>query len=216
MYFVLLGPPGAGKGTQAARIEAKYQIPHIATGDIFRREIKNETALGKKAKSYIDQGDLVPDEVTIGMVKKRLHESDCEDGFILDGFPRTINQADALTKIMSELDISLDVVLNIKVAKAEVIKRLSQRRICSECGATYHLEFDPPAKKGICGKCSGELYQRDDDQAETIKERLKVYQEKTAPLIDYYQEKEILKLVDGEQNFDEVFAQIQEIIEAIR
>ncbi len=216
MYFVLLGPPGAGKGTQAARIEAKYQIPHIATGDIFRREIKNETALGKKAKSYIDQGDLVPDEVTIGMVKKRLNESDCKDGFILDGFPRTINQADALTKIMSELNISLDAVLNIKVAKTEVIKRLSQRRICSECGATYHLEFDPPAKEEICDKCSGELYQRDDDQAETIKERLKVYQEKTAPLIDYYQKKEILKLVDGEQDFDKVFAQIKEIIEAIR
>ena len=216
MYFVLLGPPGAGKGTQAARIEAKYQIPHIATGDIFRREIKNETALGKKAKSYIDQGDLVPDEVTIGMVKKRLNESDCKEGFILDGFPRTINQADALTEIMSEFDIALNAVLNIKVANKEVVKRLSQRRICSECSATYHLEFDPPAQEGICDKCSGELYQRDDDQEETIKERLRVYQEKTAPLINYYQEKELLKLVDGEQDFDDVFAQIEEIVEAIR
>lgn len=216
MYFVLLGPPGAGKGTQAARIEAKYQIPHVATGDIFRREIKNETALGKKAKSYIDQGDLVPDEVTIDMVKKRLNESDCEEGFILDGFPRTINQADALSEIMAELNIELDAVLNIKVGNKEVVKRLSQRRICSECSATYHLEFDPPAQKGICDKCSGELYQRDDDQEETIKERLKVYQEKTAPLVEYYQDKELLKFVDGEQDFDEVFAQIKEITEAIK
>ncbi len=216
MYFVLVGPPGAGKGTQAARIEAKYQIPHIATGDIFRREIKNETDLGKKAKSYIDQGDLVPDAVTIGMVEKRLNESDCKEGFILDGFPRTINQADALSEIMTELNISLDAVLNIKVGNEEVVKRLSQRRICSECGATYHLEFNPPAQKDVCDKCSGELYQRDDDQEETIKERLRVYQEKTAPLIKYYQDRELLKLIDGEQDFDQVFAQIEKIIEAIR
>ncbi|MGM0501340.1 MAG: adenylate kinase [Bacillota bacterium] len=210
MKLVLLGPPGAGKGTQAARLKAAYDLPHISTGDIFRAAIKGETELGKKAKEYLDQGKLVPDEVTNGIVKERLAQSDCEAGFILDGFPRTINQAEALDQIMSDLDYSLDAALNIEVSDEVVINRLSGRRICSECGATYHVDFNPPQEEGICDECGGELYQRDDDTPETIKERLEVYYNQTAEVVDYYQDQDLLLTVDGEQGLDEVFADIKE------
>jgi adenylate kinase len=212
VHIILIGPPGAGKGTQAANLVEQFEIPHIATGDIFRNAIKDETPLGRKAKEYIDQGKLVPDEVTIGIVENRLSEDDCQKGFILDGFPRTVVQADALTEILLNLGIELDTVLNIKVSDKEVINRLSGRRVCSECGATYHVDFNPPTEEGVCDKCEGELYQRDDDQPETIKERLNVYKEQTEPLIDYYQERDVLKNVDGEGNLDEVFAKIKQVM----
>jgi adenylate kinase len=212
VHLILVGPPGAGKGTQAANLVEEYGVPHIATGDIFRSAIKNKTPLGKKAKEYIDQGKLVPDEVTIGIVRERLSKGDCQEGFILDGFPRTIAQADALAEILKELNIELNAVLNIKVSDEEVIKRLSGRRICSDCGASYHVDFNPPQEDGVCDKCEGDLYQREDDQPETIKERLKVYKEKTEPLINYYQEAGLLKNVNGEAGLDEVFGNIKQAV----
>lgn len=215
MHLVLLGPPGAGKGTQASKLEAKYQVPHIATGDMFRRAIKQETELGKKAKKYMDQGQLVPDEVTIGIVRERLSEADCQDGFILDGFPRTINQAESLTEILNDLDLDLDAVFNIEVSNEEVINRLSARRVCSECGATYHLEYDPPAEEKICDECGGEIYQRDDDTPDTIQERLEVYHDQTAPVVDYYRNHCSLKIVDGEHRPEIVFERMVEIIERL-
>ncbi|MFO7820099.1 MAG: adenylate kinase [Halanaerobacter sp.] len=215
MKLVLLGPPGAGKGTQAARLEEEYEIPHISTGDIFRKAIKEETELGQKAKEYIDAGKLVPDKVTNGIVKERLAESDCQEGFILDGFPRTVNQAEALSQILSDLDYELDAALNIKVSSDEVVKRLSGRRICSDCGATYHVDFNPPQEERVCDKCGGELYQRDDDTPDTIKERLEVYYDKTAAVVDYYEEQDLLVIIDGQQGLDEVFTEIKENLSEI-
>ena len=215
MKLVLLGPPGAGKGTQAARLEEEYEVPHISTGDIFRKAIKEETELGQKAKEYLDEGKLVPDKVTNGIVKERLAQSDCQDGFILDGFPRTVNQAEALSQILNDLDYELDAALNIKVDDDEVIKRLSGRRICSDCGATYHVDFNPPEEEGICDKCGGELYQRDDDNPDTIKERLEVYYDKTAAVVDYYKEQDLLVIIDGQQGLDEVFTEIKENLSEI-
>ncbi|WP_459842316.1 adenylate kinase [Halanaerocella petrolearia] len=210
MRLVLLGPPGAGKGTQAARMEAAYGLPHVATGDIFRQAIKEETELGKKAKEYIDQGKLVPDKIVVGIVEERLSEDDCQEGFILDGFPRTIEQAEALADL-----VDLDTVLNIKVGDEEVVNRLSGRRVCKECGATFHLEYNQPQKKGLCDECGADLYQRDDDKPETIKERLKVYYDQTAPLINYYKDRNLLQSVNGEQNLDQVFADISQILEEL-
>ena len=210
MKLVLLGPPGAGKGTQAARLEDYYDIPHISTGDIFRKAIKEETELGQKAKEFIDEGKLVPDEVTNGIVKERLAESDCKDGFILDGFPRTINQSEALSQILNDLNYELDAAVNIAVSDDEVIKRLSGRRVCSDCGATYHVDFNPPQEEGVCDKCGGELYQRDDDTPETIKERLEVYYDKTAAVVDYYKDKGLVVTINGQQSLDDVFAAIKE------
>ena len=210
MKLVLLGPPGAGKGTQAARLEEAYDVPHISTGDIFRKAIKEETELGQKAKQYLDQGKLVPDEVTNGIVKERLAQSDCEEGFILDGFPRTVNQAEALSQILNDLDYELDAAVNITVSDDEVVKRLSGRRICDDCGATYHVDFNPPQEEGVCDQCGGELYQRDDDTPDTIKERLEVYYDKTAAVVDYYKDKDRLVTINGEQGLDEVFAAIKE------
>ncbi|MBM7557813.1 adenylate kinase [Halanaerobacter jeridensis] len=215
MKLVLLGPPGAGKGTQAARLENYYSIPHISTGDIFRKAIKNETELGQKAKQYLDQGKLVPDEVTNGIVKERLAQSDCKDGFILDGFPRTVNQAEALSQILNDLDYELDAAVNIKVNDDEVVKRLSGRRICDDCGATYHVDFNPPQEEGVCDQCGGELYQRDDDTPDTIKERLEVYYDKTAAVVDYYKDRGSLLKIDGEQSLDEVFADLKENLKEI-
>jgi adenylate kinase len=215
MQLILLGPPGAGKGTQAARIEAEYGLPQVATGDMLREAVKQETELGRKAKQYMDQGQLVPDEVVIGIVKERLAQEDCREGFVLDGFPRTVEQARSLTEILSDLDCKLDAVLNIEVSEEEVVHRLSARRVCKDCGATYHLEYDPPATEGVCDKCGGELYQREDDTPVTIKERLKVYHEKTAPLIDYYRQRDLLKTIDGEAEVEVVFQKISEVLEAI-
>ncbi|MCK8826220.1 adenylate kinase [Natroniella acetigena] len=215
MYLLLVGPPGAGKGTQAKRLAKMYSIPHIATGDIFREAIKNETPLGKKAKEYIEQGKLVPDEVTIGMVEERLSRDDCQQGFILDGFPRTVNQANALTDILESLELALDAAVNIDVSDEEVIKRLSGRRVCSECGASFHVEFSPPEEAGVCDECDGEVYQRDDDNPETIKERLVVYSDQTSPLIEYYQERDLLRVIDGETTPEQVFVRIKQELEAM-
>ncbi|MCK8824367.1 adenylate kinase [Fuchsiella alkaliacetigena] len=211
MHIILVGPPGAGKGTQAAKLVEEFEVPHIATGDIFRSAIKNKTPLGKKAKQFIDQGKLVPDEVTIGIVRERLAEDDCQKGFILDGFPRTIAQADALQDILADLDIELDAVLNIKVSEEEVVRRLSGRRVC-ECGASYHIEFNPPEEDNACDGCGAELYQREDDQPETIKERVAVYKEQTSPLISYYQDLNLLKEIEGEAGFEEVFNNIKQAL----
>ncbi|MCK8816188.1 adenylate kinase [Natroniella sulfidigena] len=215
MYLLLVGPPGAGKGTQAKRLAKTYSMPHVATGDIFREAIKNETPLGKKAKEYIDQGKLVPDEVTVGMVEERLSRDDCQEGFILDGFPRTVNQANELTDILQDLELALDAVVNIDVGDEEVINRLSGRRVCSECGASFHVEFSPPQDEGVCDECDGELYQRDDDNPETIKERLVVYSEQTSPLIEYYQERDLLLVIDGETTPEQVFERIKKDLKAI-
>jgi adenylate kinase len=215
MKLVLLGPPGAGKGTQAARLEAAYDLPHISTGDIFRKAIKEETELGTKAQEYMDQGKLVPDKVTNGIVKERLAESDCESGFILDGFPRTVNQAEALNQIIDKLDYTLDAAINIKVSDEEVVDRLSGRRICSDCGATYHIDFNSPQQEGICDQCGGQLYQRDDDTPATIKERLEVYYDQTKEVVDYYKKQDLVLTIDGEADLDEVFTSIKDGLEQI-
>lgn len=211
MHLIFLGLPGAGKGTQAEHLQAEYGIPHIATGDIFRKAIKEGTLLGKKAKQYLDAGELVPDEVTNGIVRERLAEDDCRRGFILDGFPRTLAQAEALTKMLAELGLELDRVLYIQVPEEELIKRLSGRRICRECGASYHVIFNPPAEEGICDKCGGELIQREDDREETIRNRLRVNREKTEILKDYYDQKGKLAIIDGSLPVDEVYSQIKEV-----
>lgn len=202
-----MGPPGAGKGTQAAQLVEKYAIPHISTGDMFRAAVKEGTDLGIKAKACMDAGQLVPDEITIGIVKERLAKPDCKDGFILDGFPRTIEQADALTRTLAELGIQLTRVINIDVPAEELIKRLTGRRICRGCGATYHVVFNPP-QGAACDKCSGELYQRDDDKEDTVRRRLQVYADQTKPLIAYYQEQGIYAEIDGTQSIEKVLADI--------
>ncbi len=207
-----MGPPGAGKGTQAADLITRYQIPHISTGDMFRAAIKAGTALGMKAKEYMDAGSLVPDEVTIGIVAERLAEPDCSKGFLLDGFPRTVAQADALDKILTQLKMNLDGVINIEVPEAKLLERLTGRRICRQCGGTYHMVFNPPASEAVCDKCGGELYQRSDDTLETAKNRLQVYNDQTQPLIDYYREKGLLKEINGDQDIAQV---LQDIVDAM-
>lgn len=208
MHILLMGPPGAGKGTQAANLVEKFQIPHISTGDMFRAAVKEGTELGKQAKACMDAGQLVPDEVTIGIVGERLAKSDCEKGFILDGFPRTVEQADALDKILSDIGIRLTGVLNIAVPAQALIERAVGRRICRKCGSTYHVKFKPMAKDGICDACGGETYQRADDSEETMKSRLSVYEAQTKPLIDYYQKSGIYKQINGSQPMDQVFADV--------
>ena len=186
MQLLLMGPPGAGKGTQAAELVKKFNIPHISTGDMFRAAVKEGTELGKKAKAVMDAGGLVPDEITIGIVRERLAKEDCKKGFILDGFPRTVEQADALTNILNELGMKLTRVLNIHVPSEDLIERAVGRRICKSCGATYHIKFNPTQKDGVCDSCGGDLYQRKDDNEETMKNRLSNYEASTKPLIDYY------------------------------
>lgn len=208
MRIILLGPPGAGKGTQAALMVQKMSVPHISTGDIFRKAIGEGTPLGVKAKSYIDQGQLVPDEVTIGIVRERIAQADCQAGFLLDGFPRTVAQAEALDAILSDMGISLDAVINMDVPHQLLMDRLTGRRICKSCGTAYHLEFNPPPAAGVCGKCGGELYQRSDDTAETVGSRLTVYENQTAPLIAYYGEKGLLRKVPGDGPIDQVLTAI--------
>ncbi|MDO5707170.1 MAG: adenylate kinase [Andreesenia angusta] len=214
MRLVLLGPPGAGKGTQAMGIVEKYNTPHISTGDIFRKNIKENTELGLEAKSYMDKGLLVPDELVVKIVKDRLEEPDCKDGFLLDGFPRTVVQADALDEELKEMGIALDNVINIEVPSTELIKRAIGRRICKSCGDTFHIEFNKPKKEGICDNCSGELFQREDDTEETVSKRIEVYNEQTQPLIDYYEKKGIIINIDGTQSIDKVFEEIVNKLES--
>jgi adenylate kinase len=208
-----MGPPGAGKGTQAEKLVDLYQIPHISTGDMYRKAQKDGTELGLKAKSYMDQGQLVPDEVTVGIVKERLAEADCKEGFLLDGFPRTVQQADALDTILAELDMALDCVVNIEVDKAFLVDRLTGRRVCRTCGATYHIANKAPKVEGVCDKCGGELYQRGDDTIETVSNRLDVYAAQTAPLIDYYKSKGIMSSIDGSKSMEDVLADIRTALE---
>lgn len=197
MRIVLVGPPGAGKGTQAQFIASHLSIPKISTGDIFRVNVSQGTELGREAKAYMDRGDLVPDSVTIAMVRDRLAEGDTRDGFLLDGFPRTLTQAKALDETLDDMGTKLDVVLELVVDDDEVVRRLSGRRTCRVCGRVWHLDFDPPTREGICDQCGGELFQRDDDREATVRHRLEVYAEQTAPLIDFYADKSILVGLDA-------------------
>lgn len=210
---VLLGPPGAGKGTQAVRLVEKYEIPHISTGDIFRKNIKEGTELGKKAQEYMNAGALVPDELVVDLVKDRLQQDDCKNGFLLDGFPRTIFQAEKLDEFLSESNLKMDIVINLKVEKEALIKRLTGRRVCKDCGASYHIVNIPPKKEGVCDICGGELIQRKDDNIETVENRINVYEEQTAPLIGYYKEAGSLVDFDGEASLDEVFDAIVQAID---
>ncbi|QQD84263.1 adenylate kinase [Jeotgalicoccus sp. ATCC 8456] len=212
MNIIIMGLPGAGKGTQAAKIIKKHSIPHISTGDMFRLAIKNETDLGKQAKEFMDQGELVPDEVTIGIVKERLSQSDAKGGFLLDGFPRTVEQAEALNKIMEELGSQIDQTIYVEVPEEELMNRLTGRRICETCGATYHLVFNPPKTEGICDLDGGKLYQREDDNPETVQNRLEINVKQTAPLLDFYKELGVLSTVDGSKDIEEVFEEIDEIL----
>lgn len=209
---VLLGPPGAGKGTQAVRLVEKYEIPHISTGDIFRKNIKEGTELGKKAQEYMNAGALVPDELVVDLVKDRLQQDDCKNGFLLDGFPRTIFQAEKLDEFLSESNLKMDIVINLKVEKEALIKRLTGRRVCKDCGASYHIVNILPKKEGVCDICGGELIQRKDDNIETVENRINVYEEQTAPLIGYYKEAGSLVDFDGEASLDEVFDAIVQAI----
>lgn len=197
MNIILLGPPGSGKGTQAKEIIEKHQIPQISTGDLLREAVKNQTELGKKAKEYMDAGKLVPDEVVVGMVKERLQKDDCKNGFILDGFPRTVPQAESLDQTLADVGKKIDKVVSIEVPDSEVVERLSGRRTCENCGTMYHVKFNPPQQDGVCDKCGGKLYQRDDDNESTIKNRLQVYHDQTAPLKDYYSKKGLVKEIEG-------------------
>ncbi|VAX33226.1 Adenylate kinase [hydrothermal vent metagenome] len=212
MRIVLLGAPGAGKGTQAKKLVEKYGIPQISTGDILRKAVADGTPLGKEAKSYMDKGELVPDSVVIGLVKERLTRDDCKKGFILDGFPRNTAQAEVLDKVLDETNIPLQVALCVDVDMDILMKRLTGRRTCRQCGQMYNIYFSSPQKEGVCDKCGGELYQRDDDKEETIRRRLEVYEAQTAPLIEYYKNKGILKTVEGTGGIDEIFASICSIL----
>lgn len=214
MKIIMLGAPGAGKGTQAKQIADKYSIPHISTGDIFRANIKNGTELGKKAKQYMDQGALVPDELTCDLVMDRIQQDDCKNGFVLDGFPRTIPQAEALDAALGKINEKMDYAIDVDVPDENIVNRMSGRRACLNCGATYHLISIPPKVEGICDRCGSEIVLREDDKQETVQKRLKVYHEQTQPLIDYYKNQGILKSVDGTQPMDEVFKAIVTILGA--
>ncbi len=212
MKIIMLGAPGAGKGTQAKRIASKYSIPHISTGDIFRANIKNGTDLGNRAKEYMDKGQLVPDEITIGMLIKRIHEADCKVGYVLDGFPRTIAQAESLTNSLNELGEKIDYAIDVDVPDDNIVKRMSGRRACLSCGDTYHLEFKPSKSEGVCDSCGKELVIRKDDEPATVLNRLEVYHTQTQPLIEYYKNEGILKSVDGKKDMDNVFSAITNIL----
>ena len=212
MKLLITGRPGAGKGTQAVNIKEYYKIPHISTGDMFRAAMKAGTKMGLLAKSYMEKGQLVPDEVTIGIVEDRLSEADCKDGFLLDGFPRNLAQAEALDKFLTKNGIKLDAVLDVNVAQSVLVRRMVGRRVCKNCGATYHVEFNKPLKDGICDNCGSNLIQRPDDTEATAVNRLAVYDEQTAPLLDYYKKQGILKTVDGDQPFDKVFEDIKAVL----
>jgi adenylate kinase len=208
MNIILLGPPGAGKGTQAKMLVEEFEIPHISTGDMFRAAIKQGTELGIKAQAFMNAGKLVPDSVTIGIVEERLAQKDCASGFLLDGFPRTLPQAEALDQIMKELGLSLDAAININVPNEAIITRMAGRRVCRQCGETYHVQFNPPQENDKCNQCGGELYQRSDDSEETVANRLKVYNQQTEPLLNYYQQQELVLTVNGNQEMAMVFRDI--------
>ncbi|MGN0249063.1 MAG: adenylate kinase [Lachnospiraceae bacterium] len=212
MKIVMLGAPGAGKGTQAKMIAEKYGIPHVSTGDIFRANIKNGTELGKEAKQYMDQGKLVPDELTVKILLDRVAQDDCKNGYVLDGFPRTIPQANVLDEALTKLGDKIDYAVNVDVPDENIINRMGGRRACVACGATYHVVYNAPKTEGICDVCGKELIIRDDDQPETVKNRLNVYHEQTQPLIDFYEAKGVLKSVDGTVDMKDVFAAIVEIL----
>ncbi len=212
MKIVMLGAPGAGKGTQADKIAEAYGLPHISTGDIFRRNIKEGTELGREAKSYMDKGALVPDELTVRMLLDRVASDDCTGGYILDGFPRTIPQAEALDEELNKLGEKLDYAIDVEVPDENIINRMSGRRACPKCQAIYHIEFIPPKKDGVCDQCGAELIIRDDDKPETVKKRLQVYHEQTQPLIDFYQKKGMLHTVDGTRGAEEVFSDVKGIL----
>lgn len=212
MKLVLLGAPGAGKGTQAKKLIEKYGMPQISTGDLLRAAVAAGSELGKEAKSYMDKGELVPDSVVLGMVEERLKQDDCKAGYILDGFPRNTAQAEALDEMLASLDMALDAALSVDVPFEDLMKRLTGRRTCKECGQMYNIYFNAPTQEGVCDKCGGELFQRDDDQEATIEKRLQVYNEQTAPLIDYYGSKGILKSVQGTGDIDDIFATVCNIL----
>ena len=214
MHIILMGPPGAGKGTQAANLVKRYGILHISTGDMFREAVKEGTPLGKEAKSYMDAGKLVPDEVTIGIVRERLSKPDCQKGFILDGFPRTVEQADALNEILADNGLKLTGVLNINVPAADLIERAVGRRICKNCGHSFHVKFNPTKVEGVCDDCGGTTYQRADDSEETMKSRLSVYESSTRPLIEYYKKAGVYKEIDGRQDIAKVEADLAAVLEA--
>ncbi|MCR5177387.1 MAG: adenylate kinase [Lachnospiraceae bacterium] len=215
MKIIMLGAPGAGKGTQAKMIADKYSLPHVSTGDIFRANLKEGTELGKKAKEYMDKGALVPDELTVEILLDRVAKDDCKNGYVLDGFPRTIPQAEVLDSELKKLGDAVDLAIDVEVPDENIVRRMSGRRACLKCGATYHVEYIPPKKEGICDDCGEPLVQRDDDKEETVKKRLSVYHEQTQPLIDYYTKKGILKTVDGTKDMKDVFADITAVIDAV-
>ncbi len=214
MKIVMLGAPGAGKGTQAKRIAEKHGIPHVSTGDIFRANIKNGTDLGKEAKKYMDEGKLVPDELTVRILLDRVAQADCKDGYVLDGFPRTIPQAEVLDKELTKLGEKIDFAVNVDVPDENIVNRMGGRRACLKCGATYHITNLPPKTEGICDACGSELVLRDDDKPETVEKRLSVYHEQTQPLIDFYEKQDVLKTVDGTMDADKVFDAIEAILNA--
>lgn len=213
MRLILLGPPGAGKGTQAANIVNKYQLPHISTGDIFRANIKQGTDLGNRAKAFMDKGELVPDSLVVELVEDRLQQDDTKIGFMLDGFPRTLPQAEALDSVLENMGSTLNFVVNIVVDPTVLVERAVGRRICRDCGATYHVKFNPSKEEGVCDQCSGELYQRSDDNEETVTNRIAVYTNETAPLVDYYKNSGKLVTINGLQDIDKVFADIEKALE---
>lgn len=212
MHIILMGPPGAGKGTQAALLAEQERIPHISTGDIFRANMSQGTPLGRLAKEYVDAGKYVPDDVTNAMVKDRLSQPDCRRGFLLDGYPRTADQAAALEAMLKELDLPLDGVINIEVPDALLVERAEGRRVCRKCGATYHVKFNPPPREGVCGKCGGELYQRSDDTAEKVTVRLQEYHSKTEPVLEYYRKRGLVRSIDGDQPMQAVTAAIKRAV----
>jgi len=212
MNIILLGPPGAGKGTQAKMLVEEYQVPQISTGDILRAAVKEGSPLGKEAKACMDKGELVPDSVVIGIVEERIQQPDCAKGYMLDGFPRTVPQAEALDGMLKNLSSQIDHVVSIEVANEELVERLTGRRTCRDCGAGFHVMFDPPEKEGVCDKCGGELYQRDDDNAETVTSRLEVYESQTLPLIDYYTARGKIRSIDGVGDIKEIFGRVTQVL----
>lgn len=208
MQVILIGPPGAGKGTQATLLQDRLRLPHISSGDLLRVAVKRKTETGLQAKQYMDRGELVPDGIVVRVIEERVRQRDCSDGFIIDGFPRNVAQAEVLRPILGALDKTVDHVVSITLPREEIIKRLSGRRTCRNCGAMYHIIFDPPVNSGLCNKCNGELYQRDDDQEDTIAARLDVYDRETAPLLEYYRQRSLLREIDGIGSPEQVFERI--------